>query len=311
MKALKSLAFKVFSLVVKALVGKGIGRFRPIGLIYRYLSRRLIPEEKRLVHVNGYKMFVHTEEYKGIDGIAQQLVFQGTYEKYTTILFKRLVTEGMNVIDIGANIGYYTLLAAKLVGEKGRVFAFEPEPRNYALLLRNIELNGYNNVIAQQKAVSNKAGKVKLFLDRLESGAHSLYKVREEALEAVVVNAISLDGFFKDKEYPINVIKVDVEGAEMMVLLGMTKIVENNDNLKFFTEFCHPGLWSSGFSAREYWDKLVEYGFKYIYLINEEKQRLEPADFASIMRFCKSTFFRHPTGVNLLCAKAPLEESNH
>jgi hypothetical protein len=95
----------------------------------------------------------------------------------------------------------------------------------------------------------------------------------------------------------------------MTVLLGMTKIVKDNDNLKIFTEFWPPGLQGSGFLAQEYWDKLVEYGFKFIYLINEQKQRLEPADFASILRFCKSTFVRHPTSVNLLCAKAPLGKS--
>ena len=306
MKTLKLLAFQIFNLAVKPLMGKGIGRFRPVGAVYRYLARHLIPKEKRLVYVNGYKMFVHTEEYKGIDGIAQQLLFQGTYERHTTILFKKLVSKGMNVIDIGANIGYYTLLAAKLIGEKGKVFAFEPEPRNYALLLRNIELNGYKNVIALQKAVSNKTGKVKLFLDRLEPGAHSLYKVREHATEAIAVDTISLDDFFKGKEFPIDVIKIDVEGAEMTILLGMTKIIKDNDNLKVFTEFWPPGLQSSGFPAQEYWDKLVESGFKYIYLINEQKQRLEPANLTSMMRFCKSTFFRHPTSVNLLCAKAPL-----
>jgi len=312
MKKLKLLAFEVFNLAVKPLRGTGIGRFRPIGAIYRCLARHLIPEEKRLVDVNGYKMLVHMEEYKGIDGIAQQLMFRGTYEKYTTILFKRFVGEGMNVIDIGANIGYYTLLAAKLVGDEGKVFAFEPEPRNYALLLRNIELNGYKNIIPQQKAVANTTGKVKLFLDEVEPGAHSLYKVRGDAKEAIVVDAVSLDEFFAGKEYPIDIVKVDVEGAEMAVLLGMAKIVQNNDNLKIFTEFWPPGLQGSGFSAQEYWDKLVENGFKYIYLINEEKQRLEPADFASIMRFCKSTFFRHPTSMNLLCDKAPLrKESNY
>ena len=306
MKKPKLLAFEVFNLAVKPLRGTGIGRFRPIGAIYRCLARRLIPEEKRLVDVNGYKMLVHMEEYKGIDGIAQQLMFQGTYEKYTTILFKRFVGGGMNVIDIGANIGYYTLLAAKLVGDKGKVFAFEPEPRNHTLLLKNIELNGYKNIIPRQQAVSSKSGKVKLFLHEVESGAHSLYEVRKDAREAIVVDAVSLDEFFAGKEYPIDIIKIDVEGAEMTVLLGMPKIVKNNDNLKIFTEFWPPGLQGSGFSAQEYWDKLVENGFKYIYLINEQEQRLEPADLAAMIRFCKSTFFKHPTSVNLLCAKAPL-----
>ena len=308
MKTLKPLAFQVSNLAVKPLAGKDIGRFRPIRAIYRYLAPHLIPEEKRLVDVNGCKMLVHMEEYKGIDGITHQELLLGIYEKYTTALFKELVGGGMNVIDIGANIGYYTLLAAKLVGDEGKVFAFEPEPRNYALLLKNIELNGYKNVIPRQQAVSNKAGKVKLFLHEVESGAHSLYEVRKDAREAIVVDAISLDEFFAGEECPIDIIKIDVEGAEMVVLLGMSKIVKNNDNLKIFTEFWPPGLQSSGFSAQEYWHKLVESGFKYIYFINEQEQRLEPADFASIVKFCKGNLLRAVASVNLLCAKSPLEK---
>jgi len=310
MKTLKLLAFRAFNLAVKPLIGKGIGRFRPVGAVYTYLARLLIPEEKQLVYVNGYKMFTHVEEHRDIDGIGQQLLFQSSYEKYTTILFKELVAEGMNVIDIGANIGYYTLLAAKLVGERGKVFAFEPEPRNYALLLRNVEVNGYKNIIPLQKAVSSKSGKAKLFLDKVESGAHSIYKVRKNNTEAIMVDAVSLDGFFEGKKCPIDIVKVDVEGAEMTILLGMTKIVNNNNDLKIFTEFWPPGLQGSGFSAQEYWDKIIECGFKYIYLINEQKQRLEPADFASIMKFCKDTFFRHPTSVNLLCSRSPLKVGN-
>lgn len=310
MKAVKLLVFRVFNLAVKPLREKGFGRFRPAGAIYRYLARRLIPEQKRLVYVNGYKMFVHMEEHKGIDGIAHQLLYEGSYERYTTALFEQLVSRGMSVVDVGANIGYYTLLAAKLVGEKGKVFAFEPEPRNYALLLKNIELNSYKNIIPLRKAVSIKSGKVKLFLDKLEPGAHSLYRVREDATEAILVDAVSLDGFFKGRECPIDIIKVDVEGSEMAVLLGMPEIVRNNNNLKIFTEFYPPGLQSSGFSAQEYWGKLIESGFNYIYLINEQKQRLEPADFAAIMRFCKNTFLRHPTSVNLVCSRSPVKVSN-
>ena len=310
LKALKPLAFQVFTLAVKLLSGKRIGTFRPAAALYRYLARSLIPEQKRLVYADGHKMFVHMEGYKG-DGIAQEVLFYGSYERYVTILFKELLSEGMNMVDIGANIGYYTLLAAKLVGERGKVFAFEPEPENYALLLRNIEVNGYKNCVPVRQAVSNKAGKVKLFLSKADPGMHSLYRAEENATEAITVDTISLDDFFKDKECPIDIIKVDVEGAEMAVLQGMATIIKNNENLKIFTEFYPALLQSSGFWAGEYWDKLMECGFKFIYLINEQKQRLEPADFASIMRFCKSTFFREPTFVNLLCTKSPLEVSNH
>ena len=73
----------------------------------------------------------------------------------------------MTVVDIGANYGSYTLIASKLVGNDGRVYAFEPEPGNYDILVKNIEMNGYTNVTPIRKAVSNKQGKVRLYVDKI------------------------------------------------------------------------------------------------------------------------------------------------
>ena len=89
----------------------------------------------------------------------------GVNEKYETELFKKMVQDGMVVVDIGANIGYYTLIAAKLVGNKGIVYAFEPEPSNYELLCQNIAINGYTNVVPIEKAVSKTSGKTKLYVN--------------------------------------------------------------------------------------------------------------------------------------------------
>jgi len=79
--------------------------------------------------------------------VGTSLLKWGFFEKYETKLFKKSIKRGMVVLDIGANIGYYTLLAARLVGDEGKVFAFEPDPYNYSLLRKNIEANRYNNVI--------------------------------------------------------------------------------------------------------------------------------------------------------------------
>jgi len=302
MKIFKTLAFKAFVLFVKPLWGKGLGNFPPIRAIYRYLYRILVIRQGLLLQVHGYKMFVLASNY---DAVSPKLLFGGGYEKYETTLFQELVTEGMNVIDIGANIGYYTLLAAKLVGEKGKVFAFEPEPQNHALLLRNIELNGYKNVIALQKAVSSRTGKADLFLNKA-SGAHGFLADREDIIGVTTVETVSLDEYFEGREYPIDIIKIDVEGSELPVLLGMQNIIINNDNLKIFTEFWPWGLQKSGFSPREYWDKLVESGFKFIYLINEHEQRLKLTDLSSVVRYCEDTSVAKLPSVNLLCAKSPL-----
>ena len=306
MRGIRRVLYKAFQLIMKPFIGTGIGRFRPVLSVYGYLARMLIPaEQRRLIYVNDCKIFLHTKEYEGIDAVALQLLLQGTYEQYTTDLFKKLVGEGMTVIDIGANIGYYTLLAAKLVGEKGRVFAFEPEPRNYALLTTNIEANALKNIIALQNAVSSEAGHIKLYLDKFESGSHSLFKSKRSMTEAITVDSVSLDDFFENKDsYHIDIVKIDVEGAEIAVLQGMIKILDKNPTLKMFIEFSPANLKKAGFSAQQFWDKLIECDFKFIYPINKElKEKLEIGDFPSAAKCYKDTEVGKFGYINLLCTK--------
>ncbi|MDD5704162.1 MAG: FkbM family methyltransferase [Dehalococcoidales bacterium] len=297
----KTSVFKGFILLVKPLWGTGIGKIPPIGAIYRYLYRKLAINEL-IMSVYGNKLIIRTSY---LDGVSNEVLYHGTYEKYETKLFEQYINEGMTIIDIGANVGYYALLAARLVGSKGKIYAFEPESENYNLLLRNIKLNGYGNVVAIKKAVSNHTGKTDLFLNK-ETGAHCFLPEREGIVGKTTVETISLDEYFKDRRYPIDIIKIDVEGSELAVIMGMQNVIKDNDNLKIFSEFWPWGLQKSGFPPRAYWDKLVDSGFKYIYLINEREQRLEPTDFASVMRHCEDTSRAKLPSANLLCTKVPL-----
>ena len=114
---------------------------------------------------------------------------------------------------------------------------------------------------------------------------------------AIVVDSITLDEFFAGREYPIHVIKIDVEGAEMAVLQGMRNIIAKNRRLNIFTEFNPGALKRVGFSPIEYFQMLVDYGFN-ICVINEQKQSLEPAEINTVMAMCKSIEY-----VNLLCRR--------
>jgi FkbM family methyltransferase len=300
-------------MAVKPFMGTGIGRFYPVGAIFYYIRKILMPMLKDPILVNNCKMLVQIEEYKGIEGMAQELLFKGTHEPYTTALFKKLVKEGITVVDIGAHIGYFSLLAASLVGEKGRVFAFEPEPRNYAILIKNIELNGFNNVIPLQMAVSNETGKVKLFLAR-DPSAHSLFRAteadrREDFTKFIMVNTVSLDEFFKGKDLHVDIIKMDAEGAEMMILQGMTQVLLRNDKLLLIAEFNPSYLQNLGLSPQAYWNMLMQFGHKFIYLINEDEKKLETADLETAVKYCevRSCRDRDPYA-NLLCSKSAFNE---
>ncbi|MCJ7515976.1 MAG: FkbM family methyltransferase [Dehalococcoidia bacterium] len=257
---------------------------------YRFLTRRLIGEDIISVVVHGQKMHVNAT-------FGLTLQSTGTYisERLMSNLFIELLKEGMVVVDIGAHVGYYTLLAAKAVGDKGKVFCFEPGPANYVLLLKNIEENNCNNIVPVQKAVSKRTGPIKLFIAKDPSG-HSIASDNPHQ-KAIVVDSITIDEFFAGREYPIHVIKIDVEGAEMAVLQGMRNIIAKNRRLNIFTEFNPGALKRVGFSPTEYFQMLVDFGFN-ICVINEQKQSLEPAEINTVMAMCKSIEY-----VNLLCRK--------
>jgi FkbM family methyltransferase len=190
------------------------------------------------------------------------------HERGTTALFRKIVREGDVVVDLGANIGYFTMLAARLVGKDGRVYAFEPEPRNYDLLLRNIELNGYQNVTAIQKAVADRPGSVKLFICPYDTGHHTINKYDgiqayrpdyvNKRKEFIEVEQVSLDEFFQEVTTPVDVIKMDVEGSEMLALDGMERLIKRNDDLSMLVEFFPLLISKMGQSPEEFVRRILE-----------------------------------------------------
>lgn len=127
---------------------------------------------------------------------------------------------GMIVVDGGANMGGYSILASRRVGDEGRVFAFEPEPRNAARLRKR--LRGYGNVEVVEKALSDRNGSATLHLDTFHAG-HSLVLGAESRIDAVQVPVTTLDSFARDMSLPgFDLVKLDVEGVELQVIDGMT-----------------------------------------------------------------------------------------
>ena len=153
MKKIKSILFEALKQISILLRKLGVNRNTPGALeVYNFLFRYLWPY-KNIIEIQGSKMYIDINN----ESLNMQQTFQGyasnlIHEKTTTELFKQAVKEGDTVVDLGANIGYFSLLAARIVRERGRVFAFEPEPKNYSYLVKNIKLNNYDNIEALQKA---------------------------------------------------------------------------------------------------------------------------------------------------------------
>ncbi|MCM8796405.1 MAG: FkbM family methyltransferase [Candidatus Omnitrophica bacterium] len=195
--------------------------------------------------------------------ISTLLLRDGFYESHTTDLFKRLVKPDMTIIDIGANIGYYTLMAAQLAGNKGKVYAFEPEPHNYDLLTKNIAINGYTNVIPIKTAVSNKSGTAQLFLDRVDFGRHSFSQETNIRRGRVIeVETVTLDEFFEQtvRNLSAHIIKIDAEGAEGMIIEGAEKMLRNK--LKIIMEFFPRGIRNTGIDPLRLLHRMQDIGFR-------------------------------------------------
>jgi len=200
---------------------------------FQLLYDKFAPDEWILVEVEGVKMYVNTRDR----AISRFILQQGCYEKGTTKVFKNVVKEGMTVIDIGACFGYYSLIAASLVGKEGRVFAFEPHPFNYEWLIKNIHLNGFRNIFPYKKAVADKKGIAKLFCTNDIVG-HSIIS-RQTSVKIIEVETISLKEFLEENRILPDVIKMDIEGAENDVIRDLKKKIEEMDNLMIFLEAEH------------------------------------------------------------------------
>jgi len=176
-----------------------------------------------------------------------------TTDKETNELkfLKKIIKKGDYVVDIGANIGYYTLFFASLVGPTGKVFAFEPEPKNFSILKKNVENNLLDNVIIYQKAVGSKNKNIKMKLSD-SIGFHHISDHGDLDLDC-----IRLDDHIQN----VNFIKMDAEGYEVEILKGMPNLLQRN--VTIMSEFNYKLLQKYN-SPSEFFKILGDAGFKFL-----------------------------------------------
>ncbi len=165
----------------------------------------------------------------------------GLYEKDLTKLFLEIVKDAMIIVDIGANIGYYTLLASRKIGPSGRVYAFEPDNRNYGYLVKNVSDNHGDNVVTVRKAVFNKIGVETLIHEG--GGERNWLQKGLEVHGATRVDTTTLDSYFASENWPlINLVKMDIEGSEAFALEGMRELSRKNPQMQLIVELNIPAM---------------------------------------------------------------------
>ena len=228
--------------------------------------------------------------------VSINLHLMGIHEEKETNLVKSQIKEGEIIVDIGANIGYYTLLFAKLVGASGNVFAFEPEPYNFQLLQKNVKANSYQNVTIEKKAILDKNGKTNLYLSKSNVGSHSIFPRTKNHQTCIEVETITLDDYFNNKTgKKISFVKIDAECSEPAVLRGMTSILTNK-NLKHLIEYAPSNCRRFDEKFSNFLKFLTEYGFGF-HSILFGKNLIEPISERQLLKK------RFNNSINLFCTK--------
>jgi len=164
-------------------------------------------------------------------------------------LFSLIIKPGMNIVDVGANIGLLSMAFARLAGSDGHVFAFEPEPELFATLELNCRNNGFENISCFNMALGAKSGTSLLFQSDLHLGDNRMFGSEKSSRKKIEVPIARLDDIIKHQH--IDFIKIDVQGYEMEVLKGMERLIGRSPNLRVMFEFYPKALLMAGTSPEE------------------------------------------------------------
>ena len=273
--------------------GRGLTKYSFVRKVKNYSFSHL---QTDYAEVFGNKLFLNKK------GLALSISHYGTYEKLEAKIMEEKIKVGNITVDVGANIGLHTLNMARIVGNTGRVFAFEPDPSNFEILEKNVKINNYQNIILEQKAVGDKHGRTTLYQSD-HPGMHRIFPQTKQAKGQVQVELTSLDKYFIDSNLvdKINFIKIDVEGLEFSVLKGMKNILKNNKKIKILFEFMPKNTMEAGFTPIELLNYLTSYDFKLFCIDESTKKLLHVSNNEEVLKLCSST--NNTIGRNLFCEK--------
>jgi FkbM family methyltransferase len=199
---------------------------------------------------------------------------QGGREGFMADLFERSVEPGSVVADVGANVGFFTLLAARRVGADGAVYAFEPDSRNVRRLRANLARNGVEGVVTVVPKALSAADGVERFYVRDAGDVSSLYA--DEPYDRIEeVATLAGDRFFAEAR-AFDVVKIDVEGHEPAVLAGLAQSLQR-PGIRLFVEYNPGALEAAGTQPEALGELLREAGFS-VQVIDEEARALRPLE---------------------------------
>jgi FkbM family methyltransferase len=184
------------------------------------------------------------------------------WEPFETDVLRTLLQGAHSFVDLGANIGWYTVIAGLQLGEQGRVFSFEPDPENFSLLSLNASLNSLTNITLVNGAMSDTSGNAVLYKSVDNQGDHRLYDAGQPRT-GIATSTVTFDEFFVDLERGVNLIKIDTQGSEILIFRGMKGYLQRfAEQTALIIEFWPYGLQNAGGSAEELLQLLGPFGYE-------------------------------------------------
>ena len=239
------------------------GRWRLLGLAWPWSHGLWRRTSERIVRTrHGFQITVDRKDWLG-----RHVYISGEYEPATAKVIETLAQPGDTILDIGANIGYFALLASRCVGPSGKVHAFEPVPSTRQHLLCNIRLNEASNIVVHEEAVSEAMGELEFWEGPADHRGTSSFRPLQNASGILKVRTDRLDHLLPAEER-VALAKIDVEGAECRVLKGMRNCLER-DKPDLVIEVTDSYLRTLGDSAAELRKMLYELGYQ-MYVIGNE-----------------------------------------
>ena len=263
---------------------------------YRIGMAAELRTEAMLSGIEGFRIYSAAD-----DALVGQAVRQGVYEPEVCELFRRLLRPGMNVLDLGANIGFFSLLAASLVGPTGHVLAVEPNPANARLLEASRRANGFDQLSILQVAASSANGLLVLHTTYSNGTTAGLPDDIAAVLNAQTVPALRLDDVLPS-DRAVGLVKIDVEGAEYLALRGCEAMLRRDRPIivSEFSPSLMPGI--SGVEGEAYLNWLTGLGYALSVLRPDGGLDRAGTDTALVMRLYAA---RNTDHVDILAEPLP------
>ena len=254
----------------------------------------------KLVDIDFEGLRFSIELQAGIDRyISVDIERDKVWEPFETRVFKALCRSSSTVIDIGANIGWYSLVASSCVGPDGLILALEPEPHNFSLLRRNLARNRVGNVIARQVAVTDKTGSGSLFLSRENMGDHRLID-GGESRSATPVELVRLDDLIQTMGRSPTLVKSDTQGSEWNIVQGVGPGSLDPKLCCWLVEFWPHGLAGMNAEPSGLLDWFFSRGYRF-YELSEANPRLVETNPEKLLHRANTDLSKESLGfINLL-----------